>query len=191
MIERSPDAYRIPSSTATRWGIGHTVAMGLVALRLDIVSRATLRALLPRGLSYPTRQMQVKRTRTHVGYGPRIANDVTLRFQKALWRMEAAGWIERGETHVFVIDRRELLNFATSVPMPEGFRVDFSHAYETLVAEPAGRLSPSGRHQREAELRALKRLMEEGLGANWSGRGSVRFVPRSSPYLPDEEAGHD
>lgn len=189
-----------------KWGAGHTIAVAISALSLDIVSRQTLRNLLPAGETRPLTYSNDPRkigarvvgvnsakqvTRFMRAPGPKkkrrnSTNRMSDAFYKALARMEESGWIERGQTHILIKDRRAILDFASSAQMPAHIELDIAEALRDLVATPIDDLSPGLRRHREAELRELKRLMEGGRGFNWSGRGSVRFAPRSSPYLPDE-----
>lgn len=193
------------------WGVTHTLSLALVALDLDVVSRATLRALLPT----EPRRKRPNATRTGVqirgingmGQGARrvvelgLATDIvperrltrapknkfSVNFQIALGRLEASGWISRGEKFILVRDRRGLLDWATSAELPEVIELSIQPAIDALLADEAKAWTEKLLLQRDQELRALKRLMEGGLGSHWSGRGSVRFVPRSSPYLPEEQ----
>lgn len=110
------------------------------------------------------------------------SNTMSDAFQKALARFEREGWISRGTTFVLVRDRRALLDWATSSAPPEDFVLDLAGAIQRINDDLANDVSMTvkAQEQRRQELLAIKRLMEQHFGSrNWSGRGSVRFFPRS------------
>jgi hypothetical protein len=80
-----------------------------------------------------------------------------------------------------VRDRRSLLDWATSAVPGSEIEIDLNQAIDQIKADLDGAdgLSAKAVEQRRRELLAIKRLMEQGFGMNWSGRGSVRLIPRS------------
>lgn len=203
--------FEIPDTERTglgKWGVSHTIAIALVALDLPIVSRSTLRNLLPAGKrthhgGRPTadpRGVRIRgvgrtgrNTRRLIELGSEMTveggqniNEITKRFQDALARMEASGWLSRGREYVLVADKRSLLDWAMSAELPSSIDLSLQESLNALLAQPEKPVTDRAAEQRRRELMALKRLMEEGLGSKWSGKGSVRFVPRSSPYLPEK-----
>lgn len=156
-------------------------AYALAVLGLPVVYRGTLRSLLPTGRA---RNIGVtghlNSVRNDNGTGR--VNVVSRKFQTALHDFEREGWITRGTEFVAVRDARALLDFALA---DLGDKPSILLAIE-LAAEAVRRdlneatdRSAAYVEQRRRELIALKRLMEQGFGENWSGRGAVRYVPRS------------
>ncbi len=194
------------STDEPKWGASHTLALALVALDLNVVHRATLRALLPAGRVQPGKlhddrtggRNVIRRmngldgaSRHLIELGARAdesmrvqadsSNAMSEIFKKALKRFEVNEWITRGSVYVLVRDKRSLLDWATSARQPESFTLDLIAATQRIKDDLEDLdLTAKALEQRRKELLAIQRLMEQGYGSrNWSGRGSVRFLPRS------------
>jgi hypothetical protein len=175
------------SSDPPKWGVSQTIALALAALDLDVVHRSTLRAMLPTGAT-PLRKVRLGRVRgastgrTPGLLGPKRKNNMSDKFQRALSLFEGSGWVVRGEQYVLIRNRRALLNWAAASDPPDWLVLPLSSAIEAINRELTEdpEMNAKAVEQRRRELLALQRLMEEGFGsANWSGRSSVRFFPRS------------
>lgn len=109
-------------------------------------------------------------------------NRMSERFKKALNYLEDRGWIARGTKFVMVRDRIALADHATTADPPAGWALDLARSIEAIrvdLENPSDAGVRELEHRRQ-ELLAIQRLMEQGFGThNWSGRGSVRFLPRS------------
>lgn len=191
------------------WGVSQTVALALAALDLDVVHRATLRALLPAGRTRKPRRASSKPGAASLrrvngldagskyliergmatGFAPieqirnKSKNQMSEKFQRALKGFEDRGWLVRGEEYVLVRNRRALLDWATAAACPDWLVFPLGDAIDQINEDLklARAMTPKALEQRRQELLAIKRLMEEGFGDNWSGRGSVRLVPKSRP----------
>ncbi|WP_097982802.1 hypothetical protein [Streptomyces sp. f150] len=163
-------------------GVGRRVCYALATLRLDVVQRSTIRALLPPG----ERKMggavaqQTKRQKGKAGFAK--TNKVSARFQERLNQFEDWGWISKGHLLIAVHDRGALLDHALQGQKELPPRLlDLDRALAKIredqaASEPDDRLI----EQRHRELRALMRLMQAPVtGVNRSGTRSVRFVNRS------------
>jgi hypothetical protein len=155
------------------WGRSQDIAFALFALRLDVVTRSTLRALLPAGTNrriprpdLPSRSDDPRRI------GSVKRNNISTQFSRILQQFEENGWITRSETHVRVVHRSALGDWVRKADAPVDRILNLS---ETLV-EIKNRLG-FDEEQRRRELLAVKRLMEIAPGV---GQGSVRLLLRSS-----------
>lgn len=157
-------------------GAKRRTAYALALLGLEVVSRSTLRAMLPVGVE--RRRTVVRDARRDDWRGK---NKVTEKFKEALQIFEVSGWIQRGEKYVLVRDRRALLEFALyeldEQQLPKAL-LDIESAVTAVQASLTDQtLTPKAIEQARAELAALRRLMVAPvLGRNRSGRGSVRRV---------------
>ena len=162
-------------------GVRRMTAFALAAVDLDIVHRGTVRALLPSGrvkLAGPAAQREsIER------YG-RLAtrNATSSAFKAALKQFEDNGWIVRGSEFVMVKDRESLRQYGCrdAVELPEKL-LQLESAIDEVwrqINESDGQ-SDKWVEQRRKEILALMALMNSPVtGANRSGKGSVRFVPR-------------
>lgn len=165
-----------------KFGASHVLALAMAMLDLRIVHRATLRALLPDGVrSRHASTMEVKAERIRRGERPeKTENNTSTRFQYALYRFEKLDLITRGQDFVLVKNPRGLFDWAMSVEWPERVVINVGDAIAEIERSLRQDQSPAGVvEQRRQELIRLQALMEQGMGDRWSGRGSVRFVPRS------------
>lgn len=163
-------------------GILRRVAFILGVFDLPIVHRSTVRALLPPGCLKRIGDVG-HATRMGRGASPTKKNLVTKGFQDALREFEEFGWITRGSEFVKIHDHGALLDYAfrdLSGRTPDVFP-SLQGAVLAIEAELQQSHSRNAAwvEQRRRELLRLKRLMESGFGScNWSGRGSVRLLPR-------------
>lgn len=133
------------------------VCIALVALDLPRVSRPSLRALLPAGTTRHPSGKSVNRT--------------SIAFGGALKRLEDEGYLRRTDTYVEDIDRPALARFVAETwgeapPIPW----EYAAALTALLRERDSA-------QREAELVAVRRLMEQAP----TRPGAARLVHRSRP----------
>jgi len=146
-----------------------------------IVSRSTLRALLPPG---QVRDVSVSRHLSRVRSGATgRRNRTTDAFQKVLVRLERWGLIERGTEFVLIKDQRSILDLALDGirnPSHEKF-LHIQRAARIVAEEIAQERRPSAHAQRSRELAFIKSLMAgpaSARGSMRSGTQSVRFVPK-------------
>jgi hypothetical protein len=146
-------------------GISDLVALALAVLELSIVRRSTVRLLCPDG------------------------ERVSKAFGRALRTFEQAGYIQRENEYLRVLNRGGLLSWIQEArdltPQRARSLLNVQAAVsrlnaETINADPAkSALTPSTAEIRRQELIALSRLMEAGPGSSSTGKGAVRIVPRS------------
>lgn len=169
-------------------GIDRRTAYALSALEIDVVQRSTVRALLPVGATRRKTESAYNARRARGGEagwsGP---NSASRAFQKCLKRYEDWGWIRRGSVLIQILDRHALHAHAL-----DGVQGNAGQAYWLDIERAVSEINAAQRaedemhqmvalvEQRRLELRALQRLMEGRRGDNWSGRGSVRLLPRGS-----------
>ena len=167
-------------------GTQRRVAYALAIYPEVFVRRATIRAMLPpgqmvrRGLSGHLNRMD------KFGHGSNL-NKQTEKFQRALYVFNRNGWIDRGTEFVKVKDRDALWECAVeNIPierrMPAQFlsleqAVDVART-ELWQVEQEAVPSVELVEARRQELIVLQTLMTDIKGNNWSGKGSVRFVPK-------------
>lgn len=167
-----------------QFGPARRTAYALAALGLDVVNRATVRALLPPGRIRPPsdaarRRNSVKRKEGHTG-SPKRHNVVSTRFYDALKFFERQGWVQRGAQYVLVKDRAMLLDYALDGvrEVPKALlRLDA--AIEKITADLASSqdIPPAAIEQAHREIAAIRALMRSPVtGVNRSGRGAVRRV---------------
>ena len=157
-------------------GPGRQTTYALAIWPADIVSRDTLRALLPTG--YSKRQSKEKRQEIRRRGGiPGTANRVTETFARTLKKLEQDNLIKRGTEFVLIVDRRGLIDRAAD-GIPPNFLVHekFLHIRKAaaivereILAETRERV----RQQRESELAAIRTMMRNGENRD-SRRRSVR-----------------
>lgn len=169
-----------------RIGTGRRTAYALAIFPLDIVHRSTIRALLPIGrMSEGTQQSRNKMARTGKSGRGRI-NIESDKYRQTIRTLDRLGYIDRGREFLRIKDRGALLDHALMDLPRSTTRVEFVRIAEAVEivkrevreAEQA-ELLPGLIEQRRRELVALQGLMRATPGGdNWSGAGSVRFVPR-------------
>ena len=154
----------------SRREISAIVTYAIAIFPLDVVRRSTLRAMLPRGHTkgHPTAQERKHSNKSSV-------NVISACFGEALRSLDRSGWIERREDCVITLQRDRMLQSATRqlADAPElvtALRASLAGVAAGLPEE----LTPAGKAQREAELRALRQLMQETPASGpHSGRGYV------------------
>lgn len=166
-----------PNVTA---GVPRLTAYAISLMDLEVVGRATVRAML--GPGRVRRKSDVAYWRD-VGRGAASGrsgkNHTSVQFQGALKVFEDSGWIRRGERYVLVLDHRALLDYAVHELdcMPSKL-LDLEAAVEAVHAvleQP--QMTDEAIEQAHREIAALRRLMRAPFGgAGRSGRGSVRRV---------------
>jgi len=145
---------------------------------LPYCSRATLRALLPAGKIYNRNNLEANLRKKAKNGGSATKNRTTIDFQDALRDLEERHLIERGSAFVKVLNHQGLREYAARRhSLNESWKDYIAQAITRVREQVAVERQPKILEMREAELRALQRLMVDARGANWSGRGSVRFVP--------------
>ena len=161
-------------------GVRTRTAYALSVIGLPVVHRSTIRALLPPGRVRDIGVTGHLRAKERGGTGRK--NVVSGKFQDALAAFERDGWIIRGREFIAVKCPGDLLDYAMEgVGSGEQILLSIDVALDRIKSDlvDEGQLARSYVDQRHRELLALKRLMEQGFGsANWSGRGSVRLLPR-------------
>lgn len=162
-----------------RVGPARRTAYALVALNLDVVSRATVRELLPSGTRRRFNEGHVRRQRMNRTDPGKGANRVSEAFLKALRRFEEQGWLQRGQRYLLIRDKQALLDYALdglrSMPR-QLLRLDAAIARINDELKQA-ELTPAAVEQAQRERHAIMALMRSEIrGASWSGRGSVRRV---------------
>jgi hypothetical protein len=136
-----------------------------------------LRALLPAGKIYGRGNLEKKLRRAETGKG-KTKNRATIQFQAALLDLEERRLIERGDMFVRVLDHQGLRDYAARRrSLDERWQEWITQAVRRVRSEIEVEQAPKIAELRRAELLALQRLMTDARGENWSGRGSVRFVP--------------
>lgn len=160
-------------------GPARRTAYALALLDLEVVSRGTLRSLLPDGVRRRLPEQTIRQHRERRVDPSRSVNRVTVKFQDALRDFDQQGWIRRGQKYVLVVERQALLDYALDGLrfMPKQLlRVEV--AIDRINEElQTAQLTAAAVEQAERERHALMALMRNGTpGAKWSGRGSVRRV---------------
>ena len=162
-------------------GTPRRVAYALAVFPIDTVQRTTIRAMLPPGITRQIPQAVVRRATGRHGSKNRVSID----FGRALQLFADRGWIDRGEVLLRIRNRDALRAHALNgLPgVPDRF-IALEQAVTQLRAQAAcatQRKDPRALVAiRLQELRAIEQLMRSGVGgANWSGRGSVRFPHKS------------
>lgn len=154
------------------------IARFLADSQLPYCHRATLRALLPHGTTRP-KKSSAARTAKEGGRRWHSSNNMSKALQDSLELLEYRGLIERGNEFIKVLSHAGLRDFVeSSYPLDESWEKFVSDAAKTVSAQLRDERQPRLAEFRERELRALQRLMVDARGNNWSGRGSVRLVPR-------------
>ena len=168
-------------SDAEAIGDGRRTLYALGIWPTPVVSRATLRALLPPG---QVRDVSVSRHLSRVRSGATgRKNRTTDAFQKVLVRLERWGLIERGTEFILIRDQRSILDLALDGihnPSHEKF-LHIQRAAKIVAEEIAHEKRPNVHTQRSRELAFIKSLMAgpaSARGVMRSGTQSVRFVPK-------------
>ncbi len=163
-------------------GIARRTAYALSVFPLDIVHRQTIRMMLPPG------GIRYKRSEANwlkIGLGDLNAkkslNKASANFGAALKKFSDEGWIDRGREFLRIRERGDLLDYAVRdlAEMPDHF-IELDRAIALLEQETTGSApAPQSAEQRRRELLAIQQLMKAQVqGVHWSGRGSIRFVPK-------------
>lgn len=168
------------SDTPQRVGVPRRTAYALAVIGLDVVHRATIRAMLPKGVRAGVGNRG--RLTASLKGEKRSRNKTSEQYQDALRTFEARGWITRGREFLQVLDRQALFDNAVHnlTHVPQHF-IDIENACRQVRGEirAATERSPQWLEQRRQELLRLQELMRAPIyGQNRSGRRSVRFVPR-------------
>lgn len=155
----------------TDWALG--------TFPIDVVRRSTIRAMLPRGRTYGHPTPEERKA------GKVSKNAASNAFREELGRMKRLGAVRLSSDCVVILARETLMRHARGQLR---LAPDLVPALRTTLASVAAglpeELTVAGRAQRDAELRALKRLMEETPASGpHQGRGFVRLVgkPRMLP----------
>jgi hypothetical protein len=155
-------------------------AYSLAIFPLALVRRSTIRAMLPRGETRVPASQAAKRAagipKSQRG-GTASVNDTSVRFQNALRGFSRRGWIRREGGDCCVIVARYPLR-RTAERLLDGRPDLISGAREAIAALAASFPEPAtveGRAQRDRELAALRRLMEDAPAQGpHGGRGYVQ-----------------
>jgi hypothetical protein len=143
---------------------------------LDTVRREVIRAMLPRGERTPRASFETRSAKD------RTRNRNSDRFREILQKLSRAGWIWITPERIHVLERPPLYHYAAralgrsgSWWLTEGVR----DSVADLAAHLPLTVNPGDQDQREAELAALRQLMESTPASGpHSGRGWVRIQPR-------------
>ena len=180
MNARHPrDEWREPRNVDI--GLGRQICYALGIWPTDVISRATLRALLPPGV---VRDVSVSQ---HLKYAARGStgrrNRTTTAFQNRLYKYEQLGLLQRGSEFILIRDRRTLMDIALdglNNPRHDKFlRIDA--AARTVADQIRREHRPKVRAQRLAELAFIRSLMvapDSARGSMRSGTKAVRLLPR-------------
>ena len=144
---------------------------------LSTVRREVIRAMLPRGERVDRGNREVRTWQQG-----KKRNLVSHQFHTALRDFGRAGWVWTTPERIHVLEREPLYRFAEhaldrsdSWWLTEGVR----DCVADLAAHLPAAVVPGDRVQRDAELAALRRLMEQTpAGGPHRGRGWVRITPR-------------
>lgn len=160
-----------PHTVPHRDVIGLT-AYAIAVFPMEIVRRSTIRALLPRGktVNHPTAEEKKA--------GKVSRNTTSAAFMDGLKNLERKGWIRRGPDYIIITARLPLLRYARSTLRASPYLMAAVHKAAGVIAAslPPG-VTVAEQSQREAELRALQRLMEAAPATGpHSGRGHTDLV---------------
>lgn len=164
-------------------GTARRVCYALAIWPTDVVSRATIRSLLPEGKRRDVGIRQHLRKMQSGGTGR--VNTVTHSFQNALAKLERDGMLQRGEEFILIRDRRALLDRAIrDVKNPQHSRfIEIARAADLIAEQLHDEQRPRVRAQREAELRFIRSLMEAPFGGSMrSGSRAVRIIPANPKH---------
>ena len=165
-------------------GTGRRTAYALAIFPLDVVHRATIRAMLPAGQTGSYRTSAQMRRKSLTGNRGSV-NRTSVKFQDALRDFARLNWIDRGQQFLRIRERGALLDFAMADldQVPHQFIcLDDAIAEVKRVIQQDIEPPPSV-EQRRQELLALQRLMAAHVGGvHWSGRGSVCFVNKGQAF---------
>lgn len=128
------------------------VTYALAIWPLDVVSRATLRALLPKGTTRPVGLRQQAKSSLK-GEGWRTENHVSRKFQSRLWRLEQAGHISRGTQFVRILNRRALLDWALADIAADD---NVQHDKFLLLEQAAQTVADQLKHERDKRIKELR-----------------------------------
>jgi hypothetical protein len=171
--ELTVPAYILPVGAHQFRGL---TAYSIWVFPLDTVRREVIRAMLPRGQRV-LRGHQEQRT-----WRNRSRNRMSDYFRESLKDFADAGWIWTTAERIHVLERGPLYRFAEraldrsgSWWLTEGVR----DCVADLAAHLPATVTPGDQRQRDAELAALRRLMEQTpVTGPHQGRGWVRITPR-------------
>jgi hypothetical protein len=169
-----------------RIGCGRMMAYAMGIWPAQVISRKTLRALLPEGSNRfagnPSRQARAYLK----GDGPKKVNDVSRQFQAVLKKLESKGLIERGTDFVRILDKERLLSGALQgvddpqhrkfLQLEEAAELVAKQIAEERARQTAEKHLPQLIRIREQELRIIRDLMRpDTLGNRDSRRRDVRL----------------
>lgn len=186
--KQAPASAGINSSLSDdcRISCGRMMAYAMGIWPAQVISRKTLRALLPAGSTRfagnPSRQARASLK----GDRPRKTNDISRRFQAVLKSMEARGLIERGTDFIRILDSERLLRGALQgvddpqhdkfLQLEEAAGLVARQIAEERARQTAEKHLPQLIRIREQELRFIRDLMRpDTLGNRDSRRRDVRL----------------
>lgn len=155
-------------------------AYALAVFPLDVVRRSTVRAMLPRGVRAvrPAALARREAGESRVSLSNAKRNRVSDAFTASLAAFRREEWIRTTETAVLIVARHPL-NSTAGRRLRE--RPDLIVSLRQAIAVLAESLGPAttveGQAQRERELAALRRLMQEAPAQGpHGGRGYVKLT---------------
>jgi len=163
--------------------VGAMAAYAIGMLDMPVLHRRTVRALLPETGIIRPKNAGASVSRIAKGHGTG-RNRTSEKLGKALWGWENAGFLQRGEEFLRILDSRALLDIGLRCYADAGItpNLEFDAACREVREGLRAPINAAYAEQRRLELLRIQRLMEEAptQGANWSGRDSVRHLPHGS-----------
>lgn len=167
------------------WGVSHTLCFAILLIDLPIVSRGTLRSVIPAGTTVKKTPISVRgtvvRKASRMSDGCRRAvsnglvfdnskgstsykvNSMSQYFIRALTRMEASGWVERGSEFIKVVNKEGMEDWIYDIEISEKIEMRFEYAYGQILNRLSSTSLPSGIENqliREAEsLESIRGLL--------------------------------
>jgi hypothetical protein len=172
------------TSDEVRIGIGRMVTYALGVWPTEIVSRKTLRALLPRG---ETKWIGAVGHWNSLQKGTSgTQNRVSKKFQDQLYRLEHDGLIRRGQDFIQIVDGRALFDRALDGVHNPSHRkfLDLDKAAAEVEAQLKAEALPEMVAIRRKELAAIRELMK-----STGGRDSRRRLVRQESGAIDIPLG--
>lgn len=159
-------------------GTGRIMAYALGIWPDKVMSRKTLRALLPRGRFKSVGAVQ-RWSSIQAGHSSGRAlykNNVTAEMQKRLKLYEEKGSIRRGEHFILILDQRTLLdNALNGIENPRHSKfLALEDAAEIVRQEIEAEQLPALIKLRQRELTIIRQLMKPPIGGRDSRRREVR-----------------
>lgn len=182
--ERQRKTTQVRLSDDRSIGAPRSATYALAIWPTDVVSRATIRALLIEEGTKSRGAIAHNKLMNRYGSDGGI-NRTSQKFRKCLKSLEDAGMIQRGEEFILIKNRRALLDRALDGIHNPSHRkfLRLNQAAEKVSDELRRERRPKVHAQRSAELRFIRSLMSnpEAQGSMRSGTTAVRFVPPSRP----------